>query len=123
MQPTCEALTAQDQDSLAFATKRPGIIPNAYRVYFDLILCNTKGEIVARGRPSKYRNNGNQSSDPWLRLAMSTASGDDCGFQYVHASTLVDRQRALIYSAAVREDGKTHGNVLGALGYETYSTG
>ena len=111
-----DALTNQDQDSLAFASKRLGIILNAYTVYFDLILCDTKGEIVARGRPGKYRNNGNQSNETWFKQAMSSATGDDYGFQTVHASALVDRQRALIYSAAVREGGKTNGKVLGALG-------
>ncbi|MES2624855.1 MAG: methyl-accepting chemotaxis protein [Pseudomonadota bacterium] len=111
-----DALAEQDKDALAFASKRLGIILNAYTVYFDLILCNDKGEVVARGRPGKYRGNSNQTSEPWFRAAMNSASGDDYGFQTVHASPLVDRQRALIYSAAVREGGKTHGKILGALG-------
>src|SRR5688572_24595241 len=68
-----EALTDQNPDSLAFACKRLGIILNAYTVYFDLILCNAKGDIVARGRPSKYRSAGNQSNEPWFKLAMNSA--------------------------------------------------
>lgn len=111
-----DALTEQTEEAYSFASKRLGIILNAYTVYFDLILCNTKGEIVARGRPHKYRSNGNQASEPWFRLALSSASGDDYGFQTVHESNLVNRDRVLIYSAAVREGGKTQGKVLGALG-------
>jgi hypothetical protein len=111
-----DALTEQDEDALAFASKRLGIILNAYTVYFDLILCNTKGEIVARGRPNKYRNAGNQSSEPWFKLALGGTSGDDYGFQTVHESNLVNRARVLIYSAAVREGGRSNGKILGALG-------
>jgi hypothetical protein len=111
-----DALTDQNPDALAFASKRLGIILNAYTVYFDLILCNAKGEIVARGRPNKYRGTGTQANEPWFKLAMGSASGDDYGFQTVHASSLVNREHALIYSAAVREGGTSHGKILGALG-------
>ncbi len=47
---------------------------------------------------------------------MNSANGDEYGFQSVHSSPLVNRERALIYSAAVREGGNSHGKVLGALG-------
>ena len=69
------ALTSQDHATLAFATHRLGIILNAYTVYFDLVLCDTNGKIVARGRPEKYRSTSNQSGERWFKLALSSASG------------------------------------------------
>lgn len=112
-----DALTNGDADSRQHASDRLGVILNAYTVYFDLVLCDASGVIVANGRPHAFNTQGmNVASEAWFRQAMHTSSGEHYGFQSVHPSALVKGQRALIYSAAVREGGNTHGRVLGALG-------
>jgi len=55
-------------------------------------------------------------SNEWFKAASRTRSGDEFGFETVHASPLVDHQHILAYSAAIREDGETHGRPIGVLG-------
>jgi len=112
-----DALGTPNENNLAFASERLGIILNSYTEYFDLVLCNKQGEIVANGRPDEYRSRGRQQdSASWFRQALHSTDGDDYGFQTVHASAMVKGQRVLVYSASVREGGKTNGKVLGVLG-------
>ncbi|HTQ99414.1 MAG TPA: cache domain-containing protein [Candidatus Acidoferrum sp.] len=112
-----DALVDRGKDACDHAGERMGVILNAYTVYFDLVLCDANGTVVANGRPQRYRSRGmNQSIQSWFQQAMQTQSGEQFGFESVHPSPLVNNQRVLVYSAAVREGGKTHGRVLGALG-------
>lgn len=111
------ALLSGEQDDRDYASQRLGVILNAYTVYFDLVLCDTQGHIVANGRPRLYASEGKNCADrSWFRQAMQSRSGDDYGFESVHASALVDDARALVYSAAVREGGESNGSILGVLG-------
>lgn len=111
------ALTNPNEETIRFVTKRLGVILDAYTVYYDLVLCDAAGNVIANGRPRKYANLGmNQANEPWFKLAKATRSGDEYGFQTVHQSSLVDKQESLIYSAAVRANGESNGAVLGALG-------
>lgn len=112
-----DALSLHSEDASTYASERLGVILNAYTVYFDLVLCDSDGLIIANGRPDLYRSVGkHQSSQDWFVQAMHSRSGDDYGFQSVHESALVNGQRVLVYSAAVREGGHADGEVLGALG-------
>jgi hypothetical protein len=47
---------------------------------------------------------------------MKTSSGDEFGFQSVHRSPLVNQERVLVYSCAVRAGGESTGKPLGVLG-------
>lgn len=112
-----DALTDPTPENTAFASKRLGVILSAYTVYFDLVLCDAAGKIVANGRPSQYDNVGkSQASEPWFTQAMASRSGDEYSFQSAHLSSLVLGQPALVYGAAVREGGESNGRPLGALG-------
>ena len=111
------ALSSRTPAACAHASERMGVILNAYTVYFDLVLCDLDGTIIANGRPRQYASKGlDQSQEPWFRQALRTSSGEQFGFQSVHESRLVKGKRALVYSAAVREDGHSRGHMLGALG-------
>jgi hypothetical protein len=111
-----DALTSQSPESFQFASRRLGIILDSYTVYYDLVLCDTKGMVVANGRPNQYRSLGSKHFDAdWFRSAMRTRSGTEFGFQSVHQSSLV-RQRSLVYSCAVRAGGEATGKPLGVLG-------
>jgi hypothetical protein len=99
------------------ASKRLGVILDAYTVYFDLVLCLPDGRVIANGRPRQFQSVGsNVSKQEWFQSAMATSSGDEFGFQTVHKTALVGNERILAYSCTVREDGEADGAVLGVLG-------
>lgn len=112
-----QALQTRTAEDLRFASRRLGVILNAYTVYFDLVLCDADGSVVANGRPQRYPSRGRScAGSSWFQQAMDGRSGDRYGFQSVHASELADGARVLLYSAAVRAGGEAHGELLGALG-------
>jgi len=112
-----DALTVRTPEARQHASSRMGVILNAYTVYFDLVLADLSGEVVANGRPDRFQSQGtNHATADWFRSALATASGEEFGFHSAHPSSLVNGERALIYSAGVRERGETHGKLLGALG-------
>ena len=99
------------------ASGRLGTILNSYTVYFDLVLCDRDGRIIANGRPDQYRSAGkSMGREAWFQDALVTQSGDEYVFESAHRSSLVDDQPVLIYSAAVREGGRVDGKPLGVLG-------
>ncbi len=112
-----DALTEKTPEAYDFASHRLGVILDSYTVYFDLVLCNSEGEIVANGRKDLYNSVGENVSDSkWFRSAMECATGEDYGWETVHKSPLVNNELALVYTTAVRENGNTRGKILGALG-------
>lgn len=100
------------------ASRRLGVILDAYTVYLDIVLCDLRGRVVANGRPDKFRCAGtDQSATAWFRSALATGSGGEFGFEGVHrSSTLADGKLALVYSALVRRDGRADGEPIGCLG-------
>ena len=111
------AMQANSTELMQVASQRMGVILGAYTVYFDLVLCDLHGRVVANGRPDRFHSVGkNVSGSAWFTSAMSTHSGDQFGFQSAHMSELVDGQPSLVYSCTVREDGHSHGKVQGVLG-------
>ena len=112
-----EALQEKSQAAYDYASKRLGVILNAYTVYHDLVLCDTTGQIVANGRPHQFRSVGrDESKSPWFTRALSTSSGNEFAFQSAHVSPLAADQNVLIYSSTVRQDGEAHGTTIGVLG-------
>lgn len=111
------ALGEKSDAAAKYASKRMGVILNAYTVYYDLVLADLSGRIIANGRPEKYCSQGTtHATADWFRTALATKSGDEFGFQSVHHSSLVGGERALVYSAGVRRDGEARGELLGVLG-------
>ncbi len=111
------AMQENSDTAYQHASERMGVILGAYTVYFDLVLCDLHGRVVANGRPERFSSVGkNVSGSTWFTSAMATHSGDQFGFQSAHTSELVDGQPSLIYSCTVRENGQANGKVLGVLG-------
>ena len=48
------ALASPTEENRRFASQRLGVILNAYTVYFDLVLCDLTGKVVANGRPAQH---------------------------------------------------------------------
>jgi len=107
----------QDAAKLAFASKRLGVILSAYTIYHDLVLADAHGRVVANGKPNQYASQGASVADKvWFRDAMASASGENYAFETLHESPLIDNERTLAYSCAVRTGGEAHGRPLGVLG-------
>ncbi|MGP9821999.1 methyl-accepting chemotaxis protein [Salinarimonas sp. NSM] len=111
-----DAAADPSEEACRHASKRLGVILDAYTVYLDLWLCDAEGTVIANGRPDRYRVRGSSvAHEPWFRRAASLTSGDD----YVAAD--VARQHRLgdaqvaTYCASVREAGEAHGRPLGVL--------
>ncbi len=112
-----DALSSASSDSAEYACQRLGTILNSYTVYWDILLCDTAGKVIANGRPQQYRSIGRDvSRSHWFMGAMTTRSGDAFAFESAHRSNFVDNELALIYSAAVRRGGASNGAAIGVLG-------
>lgn len=113
-----DAAKAPTPQSLRHVTQRLGQILDSYTVYFDLVLADLDGRILANGRPQQWPHaRGAVVADSaWFKSALATHSGTQFGFESVHASPLVGGQNALVYSCTVRERGAVHGKPLGVLG-------
>lgn len=100
------------------ASRRLGQILDSYTVYFDIVLCDLNGVIVANGRPDQYPCLGTKHTGAaWFQAALATRSGTDFGFQGLHQSpSLAGGKMILVYSAAVREGGRPDGRPIGCLG-------
>lgn len=111
-----DGLTSMDEQHLAYAAKRMGIILSAYTVYYDLVLTDMHGKVLANGRPDLYRSKGQDASQAtWFREAIKTTNGEQYAFETCHPSPLTDNKHVLAYSCVVRENGESHGKALGVL--------
>ena len=112
-----EAAASGSPDSYAFCSKRFGQILDSYTVYYDLVLCNLHGSVIANGRPQTYHSVGTAClQSAWFQSALATSSGEEFGFEGVHRSSLVNNERVLVYSCCVREGGEVNGKPVGVLG-------
>ncbi len=104
-------------EACSYASKRLGVILEAYTVYFDLVLCDRNGRIITNGRPGLYTSKGKDVSESeWFQKAVNTISGNEYGFETVHKSELINNEYVLAYSCSVRTNGDAHGDVEGVLG-------
>nr|PZN69677.1 MAG: chemotaxis protein [Pseudomonadota bacterium] len=111
------ALTDGSPEALRHASQRLGQILASYTVYADLVIADTRGQVICNGRPSRYHSVGAQvERTEWFRSAMATRTGREFGFQSVHGSDLVGEQSVLVYSCAVRDPDAPHRPPLGVLG-------
>ncbi|MEM9826123.1 MAG: methyl-accepting chemotaxis protein [Planctomycetota bacterium] len=112
-----DGLSDPNEKSLRYASKRLGVILDAYTVYHDLLLCDASGRVVANGRPDQFRCVGeNLSKADWFTNAIASRSGDEYGFDPPHASAVMQNRPTAVYSCGVREHGDARGDILGALG-------
>lgn len=112
-----QALENPTEENQDYAAKRMGVILNAYTVYFDLVLCDRHGTIVTNGKVDTYPSKSKDvSQTTWFRTAIMSANGDHFGFQFDPNCAMVNGQRALVYSCAVRRSGASDGEPLGVLG-------
>ncbi|MGL5166184.1 MAG: methyl-accepting chemotaxis protein [Afipia sp.] len=102
--------------SVAYASKRLGVILNAYTVYLDLWLCDLHGKVIANGRPDRYSVAGlDVSREPWFVQASRLQSGDDYAVGDISVAAGLKNAEVATYAASVRAGGESHGAPLGVL--------
>lgn len=112
-----DALTKNTEAAREHASRRLSVILDSYTVYFDLVLADTDGTVIANGRPWSYPSAGRSvAGEQWFRDAMACATGNDYTWQSVHQSDLVNNEYVLAYATAVRAAGASDGQAIGALG-------
>ncbi|WP_369130511.1 methyl-accepting chemotaxis protein [Modestobacter roseus] len=101
----------------ATATRRLGVILRNYTVYLDLWVADTSGRVLANAAPQRWPGvvGSDVSGQRWFRDALATADGDAYAVEDVRESAELGSSVAT-YATAVRRDGETDGEVIGALG-------
>jgi len=111
------AMTHRTPQNLRQASRRLGVILDSYTVYLDLVICDLQGNVLANGRPDRWSSSGlNVADREWFLSARRTASGEEFGFEGVHASALVNGKPVLVYSCLIRKGGEVRGEPVGVLG-------
>jgi len=111
-----DCAAAPTPDAIAFASKRLGVILNAYTVYLDLWLCDLHGNVLANGRPGRYAVRGlNVAQEPWFIQASRLSSGDDYVAADIATSKGLHGAEVATYAASIRAGGEVHGAPLGVL--------
>ena len=99
------------------ATQRLGVILRNYTVYLDLWITDASGRVLANAAPTRWPGvvGSDVSGQRWFRDALATADGDAYAVEDVTTSGALGSTVAT-YATAVRRDGDTNGEVIGALG-------
>lgn len=102
----------------AHATQRLGVILGAYTVYLDLWVVDTRGVVLATGRPDRYRHTVGSSvaGESWFRDAMATRNGGEFAVADIAVSAPLDRNAVATYATAIRAGGEENGAITGVLG-------
>lgn len=104
-------------DKCAYASKRLGVILDAYTVYIDLWLCDLSGNIIASGRPGQYGVAGyNVAGRDWFQRARALHSGNDFAVADITTEPLLNGAQIATYATGVRAGGEADGKLLGILG-------
>jgi len=113
-----DVCSAPSEDARAFASKRLGVILDAYTVYLDLWVTDLNGNVIANGRPDRYPDvqGTNVAGETWFRQAINTTSGDDFVVADVSRNAKLENAEVATYATAVRAEGESDGEIIGALG-------
>ncbi len=107
-----------DDATRRYASERLGVILDAYTVYLDLWICDTRGRVIANGRPNRYPNVIGQSvaASRWFQDGMRTATGDDFVACDIEKCAALGDAPVATYATAIRAGGQSKGEVLGVMG-------
>jgi len=106
-----------DAKASAWASKRLGVILDSYTVYLDLWVADKNGNVIANGRPDKYRVKGlNVSNESWFRQAMATHDGTEYSVADIERNQHLGGKATATYATAVRAEGEADGEIIGAMG-------
>ncbi len=113
-----DCVSRPDATLVDYASKRLGVILDAYTVYLDLWVVDLQGVVLANGRPSRYGQviGSNVAHEPWFRDAMRTRDGGDFAVADISVNNLLEGRTVATYATAIREGAEINGKPIGALG-------
>ena len=102
----------------AHAAQRLGVILRAYTVYLDLWVVDSRGTVLANGRPERYPRavGSSVAQESWFKDALATRNGGEFSVADIAVNDSLDRSTVATYATAIREGGEETGAVIGALG-------
>ena len=111
-----DALVEPDEQRLSYAIRRMSQILESYTVYFDIVITDLDGRVLANGRPETFRSIGtSQAGQQWFNSALQTTSGAEYVQSAVAPSSLCSNERAMIFACMVRREGRANGDPVGVL--------
>lgn len=111
-----DCLQDANSDRVAHASKRLGVILDAYNIYLDIWVCDLEGRIVANARPGQFDVTGHNIADlPWFKTCLSLGSAEDYVAGDVVGSRLLRDRQTLSYATLIREGGATRGKPIGVM--------
>jgi hypothetical protein len=102
---------------IQFSCDRLEDINNSYTLYRDIIICDKDGYIIANSN-KQQRNKllgKNVSPENWFQLSLKTKNGTEYYAQDL-SNSVVENQRSLVYTTAVRAESNENGAVVGSMG-------
>ncbi|WP_158700902.1 methyl-accepting chemotaxis protein [Phytohalomonas tamaricis] len=99
------------------AQRRLATILRTYGLYLDVWVLDTRGRVVATGRPERYprTQTANMVNAMWFRKALNTANGDQFSVAEVMRQPTLDNAAVGTYATAIREGGERDGKPVGVL--------
>ena len=111
-----ECAATATKSAAEYASKRLGVILNAYTVYLDLWLCDLQGNVLANGRPDRYAVAGsNVAREPWFIQASRLANGDVYVAGDINICEPLHGAEVATYAASIRTGGESNAAPLGVL--------
>jgi len=105
-----------DAANVGHVSERLAVILGAYTVYLDLWLCDLDGNVLANGRPDRFKVIGqNVATTKWFREARTLHSGDEYVAGDVERQPHLGDAQVATYCASVRTEGKANGKPIGVL--------
>jgi len=114
-----EALMKPSKEASQKACERLKVINNSYTMYRNLILANSKGEIIACSNSAQLQRlkGVNVADNEWFMKGMQTLSSNEYAVQDVQFSELEkNKGTSLIYAGGIRNNGSREGDAIGVLG-------
>lgn len=109
------ALENKTKETSDDASKRLAVILKSYTVYYDLILLDEKGTVIANGLSEKFDiKEDNFAHKQWFTKVMKTKNGEEYGFQGVHRSS-ISGKHTVTFSCKVHQDGDPNKQVIGVI--------
>ncbi len=102
-----EALKNRSAENIRMLEKRLAIILDAYTVYYDIVVCDVEGNIIASGKNPRIKGRNCKGSD-WFDSAFKGRFG--CS--RVHNSPIAEDRSVIIFSSVIKDES---GSPLGVL--------
>lgn len=113
-----DCATRPEAAACEYASRRLGVILDSYTVYLDLWIVDSRGRVLASGRPNQYKGVQGQdvSSEDWFRRALATQDGSEFVACDITRNEALGGSGVATFATAIREDGRNTGAPLGVLG-------